>query len=188
MAAIAPFKPEVKEPEIASYAWKSHVTIPIKPEVAAAEFRKIYQQTGKVDAQEIVNRARDQKSPLHAAFEWEDGEAGKQFRLWQARNMAGSLVIVYRKPDGELTPKTRALIRIQPRADDPALDDETAAALEPRTYLPVATVMDSAELRRRYERQAFLEFANLRQRYRDVTRLGPVFDAIDRLADEFKAG
>lgn len=184
---VGPFQPDNDQIKVAAFAWRPRTNIPIEPEVAAKELDRIYRQANKLDAADVLERARDEKSPLHPAFEWEDGEAAEKFRLWQARNMLGALVVVYRKADGELTPPTRATVRLLPRADDPALDDDTKEALAPRTYIPINHVMGNAELRERYKRQAFLELVSWRQKYRDVTEFARLFEEIDRLKSEFKA-
>ncbi len=35
----------------------------------------------------VVEFARDAKTALHSRFEWDDTEAAKQYRLWQARQI-----------------------------------------------------------------------------------------------------
>lgn len=42
---------------------------------------------GKLDAEDVVEAARDPLSPLHSHFEWDDSVAAHQFRLTQARQM-----------------------------------------------------------------------------------------------------
>ena len=41
----------------------------------------------------LVERAKDETCPIHDLFEWNDGIAAHQYRVYQARNYLGSIVI-----------------------------------------------------------------------------------------------
>lgn len=41
----------------------------------------------------VVEDAQDESSPLHTQFEWDDGEAAKQWRLEQARTLIRSVKV-----------------------------------------------------------------------------------------------
>lgn len=165
-----------------AYAWKSGANIPVKPEIVAAELRRLSQNTQTLRPEQVLEAARDEKSPLHAAFQWDDGVAAEKYREQQAQYILRSLVVVYRKPDGELTAPTRAFVNIVQREDDPANDDAVSDAVAPRVYLPVRRVTDDPELRRRWVRQAYLEAAAWRKRYRDIQEFAAIFEAIDQAA------
>jgi hypothetical protein len=52
---------------------------------------RLYRKGGnKLTAAEVVEAARDAKSPLHPAFEWDDTEAAARFRLIQAGKLISS--------------------------------------------------------------------------------------------------
>ncbi len=40
---------------------------------------------GLLMPEDVVEAARNEDSPLHNRFEWDDGEAAERYRLWQAR-------------------------------------------------------------------------------------------------------
>lgn len=42
---------------------------------------------------DVVEDAADDRSPLHALFEWDDGEAARQYRLDQARNVIRTIEV-----------------------------------------------------------------------------------------------
>jgi hypothetical protein len=45
---------------------------------------------GRITAEQLVNAARDDDSPLHDYFEWDDTTAAHQWRITQARALIGS--------------------------------------------------------------------------------------------------
>ena len=55
---------------------------------------KHFESLGKeIKTEKIVESATSLKSPIHKYFEWDDTEAGRLFRLQQARNLMESLVV-----------------------------------------------------------------------------------------------
>jgi len=44
-------------------------------------------KNGRLTPERVVRAARNPKSPLHACFEWDDQEAARKYRLYQARNL-----------------------------------------------------------------------------------------------------
>lgn len=66
------------------------------------ELRRIAKENGGIcSPEEVVRQAKNQRSPLHNLFEWDDTKAGHSFRLWQARKL---LVYVEYKPMEEKPP------------------------------------------------------------------------------------
>lgn len=55
---------------------------------------------GLIQPVEVVEAARDEQSPLHRFFEWDDGTAAEAFRLVQARNLIRSVRIARGEPTG----------------------------------------------------------------------------------------
>lgn len=48
---------------------------------------------GGVTPEMLLKASRAKRSPLHNQFEWDDSSAGKRFRLYQARQLLGSITI-----------------------------------------------------------------------------------------------
>lgn len=65
---------------------------------------------GRVTPEIIVEDARDESSPFHDAFEWDDSEAAEKFRLSQARTLLRSYTIRVDTEDGP-TVKVPAFVR-----------------------------------------------------------------------------
>jgi hypothetical protein len=168
--------------EIVSYHWKPGSQIKADPVQGYQALRALYTQHGAIKPEHVVEAARNVDSVLHDELEWDDTEAGKQYRDQQARHLLRSAVVVYRRPDQSLTPAVRAFVKLVPSADDPALDDIADDAVQPHVYLPIRQVMDEPDLRQRHKRQAFRELVNWRHRYRDISEFAAVFEQIDELA------
>jgi len=64
---------------------------------------ELNQAHGHLTPDLVVQAATDEKSPLHPVFEWDDGKAAHQHRLWQARKLIRSVRI--ERPDGDMMPK-----------------------------------------------------------------------------------
>lgn len=52
---------------------------------SAAEVLKELERDGRLFPADVVERARDEDSPLHSHFEWDNNEAADKYRLHQAR-------------------------------------------------------------------------------------------------------
>jgi len=44
-------------------------------------------KNGEIKPEEVVESARDENSPIHNNFEWDNTVAGRAYRLWQARQL-----------------------------------------------------------------------------------------------------
>ena len=64
---------------------------------------ELNQAHGHLTPDLVVQAATDEQSPIHSVFEWDDGKAGHQHRLWQARRLIRSVRI--ERPDGDMMPK-----------------------------------------------------------------------------------
>ena len=57
--------------------------------------RAIYVREGEVKASMLLEEARDKKSPAHSAFEWDDGAAAEEYRLYQARHLLRIVTVIH---------------------------------------------------------------------------------------------
>jgi len=44
-------------------------------------------RNGRIRPEDVVEEARETKSPLHKYFQWDDGLAAQEYRLWQSRQL-----------------------------------------------------------------------------------------------------
>lgn len=67
----------------------------------SADAKKCYEEITalgeEVKPEQIVNRARDEKSELHKCFEWDDSAAAEKYRLIQGRQIVQHLIVVQKE-------------------------------------------------------------------------------------------
>ena len=66
------------------------------------ELTRLHDKYGNLTPHVVVDEARDEESPIHDRFEWDDTKAGEEFRLGQARKLIRVVLTV--GPQGNSTP------------------------------------------------------------------------------------
>jgi hypothetical protein len=79
------------------HTWKAGSCISIDPERAYDEMSSLSELT----PQNVLDLARNEKTELHRAFEWDDAIAGEKYRLTQARHLIQCIVVRQNKDDKE---------------------------------------------------------------------------------------
>jgi len=121
---------------------------------------------GKLDVKDVERWARKHRgSELHAALTWDDETAGHLYRLDQIRRLI-SLHIV--RADG-----LRQTVSL-------SIDRMDGGGYRPRDTVLAAPVMRAVLLT-----DAIAEFERLAARFRDLSELQPIFDAIQRVAAKY---
>lgn len=148
-------------------------------DAAAAELVRLYNirnkgRPGAVPAkvltpQEVLRRAADPDSPLHGMFEWDDSEAAREYRLWQARTLLGAIRI-------EVEPN-RPPVRLQNVIR--VVDEERE-----RGYVSLTSAMSSEPDRLYVLREGVGRMLSFRKRYGHMDEFAPVVAAIDALDTE----
>lgn len=113
---------------------------------------------------EILEKARDETTELHKCFDWDDAEAAEKWRLQQARHIVCSLVIKEKAEKQQL--EVRAFFKT---------DSESG-------YKPTVLIMRDKDEYRKLLDRAIAELDSFRAKYKALTELDGVFDAIDQLA------
>jgi hypothetical protein len=76
----------------------------MKRSIIIQELEKIRTRHGGAIAPAVVVRAAEPKdSPLHSCFEWNNGKAAREYRLWQARQLIRVCVVSYPELPGKST-------------------------------------------------------------------------------------
>lgn len=119
---------------------------------------------GLLVAEEVITFAEDENTALHGRFEWDDEAAGHQYRLIQARNLI------------------RVVVEFEPRLEQHVhayVSLEIDRRREGGGYRTMNSVMGAADTRTELLEQALRELNRVREKYRLLTELAQVFDAID---------
>ncbi|WP_100813924.1 hypothetical protein [Microbacterium lacus] len=64
------------------------------------EILAVRDRFGRITPANVVEAARDDESPLHSRFEWDDTVAGARYREVQASELIRKVKITYAAPDG----------------------------------------------------------------------------------------
>lgn len=137
--------------------------------IVVREIERIESRDGVITADAVLKAATPASSPLHEYFEWNNTEAAKKYRLWQARMLIRSVAVVYEE-DGR-GKYNRGFVNLNVTTD----------GTTERGYIGIARAMNDTELRAQLLEQAKQEAVDWRNRYRNLTELASVFDAIDNM-------
>ena len=156
-----------------SFSWSDGYRPKVSAEVAGRILEPLLEQSGKfIVAKSVVNLARNPKSPLHPAFEWDDSVAAEEYRTEQARKMLHSLRIKVENVTNTSEP-VRFFVNIKPTA----VDENKPS----RLYTSVDNAMSDSELRRQVLVNALRELESFRRKYAQFQELAKVHEEIDKV-------
>lgn len=147
------------------YGWRAGARVALDAQKVGEAIASLQKGSNTVlEPLTIVNAARDEKSPMHTHFEWDDGAAAEHYRTDQARELVRSLTVDVSRSNLEARP-VRAFVNV-----------ETAGE---RGYVSTHTAMTSEDLRKQVLRRAFEELESWRARHAELSELARIFSAID---------
>jgi hypothetical protein len=124
----------------------------------------------------VVKDAKKPSSPLHRYFCWDDTEAARKYRLWQARMLVNHLLVIVEKDGNDHSLKGFHSVKI-------SVEGEKAE----RSYASLATVDNDHILREQVLQQALKELAYWQMRYGQLEELWEVNKAINRAKKRARA-
>ena len=132
-----------------------------------ADAKKVYEEIKdtKLTPQEVLEKAKDEDSELHKCFEWDDSIAAEKYRYGQARKVIQLLVI--RNED------------VDKKDDEPVRVFQVTS--ERNTYSPVKLIVQQPDEYQNLLNRAIRELEAFKKRYKSLSELEDVFDAIDAL-------
>lgn len=104
----------------------------VNPQQVGEELERLRAASGTLTPADVLDAAADPTSPLHPAFEWDDGAAARQHRLAQARRLIVSVRVI----NSPVAPALPAFVSV--RTPDRG-----------RSYVPTAEALTDEELRAR---------------------------------------
>lgn len=147
------------------YGWRAGSRVSLDPQLAGEALAKIEKTHNGLLAPEIVvDAARDERSPLHPHFEWDDAVAAEEFRKDQARELVRSLTIDISRSNVE-EKLVRAFVSVDVGGE--------------QGYVSTFTAMSSQDLRKQVLERAFAELEAWRARHAELSELARIFAAID---------
>ena len=84
------------------------------PQLIFEELKDLGEDLGEFKPEQIVERARDERTELHKCFDWNDTRAAEKWRLHQAVQLTSNLVFKREvKEDGSVPPPIRIINRTE---------------------------------------------------------------------------
>lgn len=123
------------------------------------------QNGGLLRPEDVVKAAEDKESILHNRFTWDNTEAGKKYRLWEARQLITAVVTVL--PENPKNKKVQAFVSL-------STDRKTNNG-----YRPIGTVLSSKKLREQLLQDAHRDMQIFMDKYNSLDELEGVFEAIE---------
>ena len=124
----------------------------------------------------VVDAARDEESPLHGAFEWDDGEAAQKYRLLQAQSLIRSFKVeIERNGQTHTVPVFVGVStdRTGEKSDNP--------------YRLLEQVTKKPDLMKIAVQDALDQLDALRNKYAHLQELADVWAAVDKHTKRHKA-
>ena len=130
------------------------------------ELERIRQQSsgGLLKEEDIVVDAQPINSPLHGEFEWDNAIAGDKYRLMQATNLIHRVSVTIATPQGSET--VRYFVSL------------SSDRLSGGGFRSVVDVLSNAQQQQELLDTALAELQNFQNRYKTLTALSGVFQAI----------
>ena len=148
------------------YQWKSGSHVSIDAQAAGEEMEKLRTlYNGRLETQMVVEAARDEHSPLHDHFEWDDTKAASAYRNDQAAYLIRCITVEVDNGLGLASP-VRAFVSVK-RDED-------------RSYTSVQHALSDSELRAQVLASAWAELEAWRKRHAELIELAKVFAVIDQ--------
>lgn len=131
------------------------------------ELERIAKEGGGIlTAEAVVEAARDEDSPLHASFTWDNSEAAAKWRLHQARNLIRVSVRYIQPIRGAEPVSVRAFVSLSPDRSN-----------EGGGYRLISSVLSCKESRAQMLADALAELRVFEAKYAHLKELSKVFTA-----------
>ena len=118
---------------------------------------------------DVVEAARPDDSPLHTRFEWDDGKASKNYRLWQARQLISLMVTEMSSEKKSYDVRTYISL--------------TTDRIE-GGYRLITNILENQGMRRQMVVDALSELRTFRVKYGKLNELAKVFAAMEEVEEE----
>ena len=135
------------------------------PQAVGDKLQELRDKHKGLTASIVIEDAKNKKSVLHGAFEWNDSKAAHEWRLHSARHLMRAVVTKELDSSGE--------IRYQPAFVFVKTEEG------PR-YESLARVLDDDEMRLQVINRALKEFEQWQKRYKEYEEFLSVFESFDK--------
>ena len=154
---MAAFKPKI-------YGW-ANVNYPVPASVVGETCERLEAEYGSVTRENFLEAARDETSPTHSLFEWDDAKAAEKYRVDQSGRILGNLRITVTDDNNEEI-QVHAVYNVK-------------STNEKAQYRSFNVVMCDPDMKSEVLKRAITELNIFRRKYETLEELVEVFHAID---------
>lgn len=148
------------------FQWKQGAHIKADAQQAGVLCSRL-EAEGRLTAKALLDECRDEDSPLHNEFEWNDGIAAEKYRENQARHIINCLVTVH-----ESASPTRSFFNVEYKTAE---------------YRSVTAIMQNADGRDQLLSLALRELDAFKRKFNSLSELAAVFAAIEEIQEKRSA-
>lgn len=146
------------------YSWKTY-GYKVPAQVVGEHLEKLQESGKAITAETVLESARDESSPIHDLFEWDDTVAAEAYRRGQASRVITNIHVEKKTTEGK-TLKLRAYV------------DTT---MEKRgTFVNIEHAFKNVDTREIVLARAYNELRAFERKYRDLQEFAELFELINR--------
>lgn len=146
------------------YKWKVEGIWKQDADVVGNEL-KVLADNNNLSPESVLDLAKDENSPLHNLFEWNDAIAAEKYRLNQARQIIQQIVIVNDHPNAEVR-EVRAFV---------------TESKNDGHYQLITTVIENPITYEVLLKRAKFELHVFKEKYKTIVEFKELFDEIDKV-------
>lgn len=145
------------------FQWKQGSRIKADAQQAGALCSRL-EAEGRLTAKALLDESRDEDSPLHGEFEWDNGIAAEKYRENQARHIINCLVTVH-----ESAAPTRSFFNVEYKTAE---------------FRSVTAIMQDADGQDQLLSLALRELDAFKRKFNSLSELAAVFAAIEEIQEK----
>lgn len=155
------------------YDWFGAMFKDIDPQVAGEHIESLVEKyKGHLTADEVLADARNARSPLHSAFEWDENAAAEKWRRKQAKTLVNTLVIKQKGKNTDRETKrksTRAFVFVHVEKHGK------------NVYVPLRSAVAQPELKAQLIEKAYRELESWARRWGGHSALKSMTRDVERI-------
>lgn len=147
------------------YQWKSGSHIKANAQSAGEQFERLAQTEEGLTPKSVLDANREEGTPLHDSFEWNDTEAAEKYRLNQAGHFIRCICNVVETEDAE--------------GEKPEPQRVFFVTTEVSKYEPIETIVKNQTKYEKLLDTALSELLAFKRKYESLKELQPIFSAAE---------
>ncbi len=152
-----------------NWAWKSGMRMRGNVQDIGERLQYLKRRNRELKPEHVLEDAEKQSSPLHDCFEWNDGKAAHEYRIWQARRIINSIQVVIERGPHQKPKSFKVFMSIPPEI--------TEEGISQRYYVDLRDA--TAEEREILREECLRELKAIRRKYAEFQEFLAIWDAID---------